>query len=674
MIPQRMTADSSKYSLCILLPIVLFIGTWMVCLIPLLSAPVPEVPYASLNTVADGSTGPFENMDITFETKDLSSHCKIYYKPPYETEPRVLDETSPHPAGIHRFAIHNLTEDTAYHYRINCGGGDYDQNKRYPHAFHTLSRKKFPRDLLLLSDPQINPVALSHMKAVMESVAKSAAFEPGPVIISGDLVQQWYSPKMWNLFFSYAKEILGDRPAFTAPGNHDCNRGNYGKCPYSEKYFGNPTGGYYHAWEYGDSVLLIGLGDYEELPQQAWNKQIAWLEKTLEKHKRYPVKILVNHRPFIANPDPRNEPEMKTLLAVCEKYGVNIHICGHQHTYRRLDVVSPSGKHILELVIGGAGGALEPVLYWSDFADFNYTARMTAQNPAPCFGTMRLHENNSVGFKVWSIYGQVMDTFSVRVGHDGSLNYNSADQTEKPPTNAKMVAVTPYVVTSLVAVTFVLFCLVSAFLSCFSSSSSAQSKYQPVPHNSVTIIPMKPLEAEQKESLVCNLALGVVSVYYALLLGVGAGSGYTILVGGAYGRQNNLQFEWTILINTLGTIYAWVALNAVDTNWLRIVLDTAVFAALMLCQAVWGTIFQLFGLGYTNKTMLLGVVGAAVVLELLGWVIVPKSRIRTTQKSTLKDILWAEPVVICVATCLVAECMLTWCGLSLGTLLAFLSL
>ncbi len=668
----------SSYTPWLLLPTVLFVSAWTACLVPLLTAQVEEVPYATLNTMSEG---PFTDMDVMLETKESSTTCTIFFKAPFELSPHSQSEDLPHHDYMHRFSLHGLLPDTAYHYRVDCDKTAVTSSPaQYPYAFHTFpdSAIKSPRSLLIISDPQIDPTVPSHMAPLMHTIMKTV-FEPSPVIIPGDFVQYSDNEKMWRRFFHNSRPVLGDRPIFGVPGNHDCDRYRFDQYPYSERYFPVRGGGYNHSWMYGNSTLIVGVGDAGEIPPQPWLDQLDWLRKTLETHKDVPIKILVSHRPMMENYD---------VMKICEKYRVSIHICGHLHAYQRLDIVSnQSDYRMLEVGLGGGGGVLESLLRWGDLSTRNFTARMRALNPAACFGTVEISEADSrVRFRVWTLHASILDQFDLRIMPGGAVLFPPHDDGEE---HKSLLVVTPYAVTLYLAVSFGLLAIVLVFVvphvSMMMTKKDQEDGYLPIPRADTVTGQMVLTVAEssavdaykedlQAQSLALSLVIALASTSYAALLGVSVGSGWQILVCGAYGHMNTRQFIVTIFVNIAGSLYAWLAAaTLLSPNFLRISYNLAIFAGFLLAQTVWGTDFDMFDSDDPDPTVFIMVVGVALAVELAIWLFAGEESSSSETAERLGQMLWAEPTIFLVSAGVLTECFLTWCGLSLSTLLDFLS-
>eukprot|EP01022_Parablepharisma_sp_SALTPOND_P017148 TRINITY_DN2675_c0_g1_i1.p1 TRINITY_DN2675_c0_g1~~TRINITY_DN2675_c0_g1_i1.p1 ORF type:complete len:547 (+),score=15.85 TRINITY_DN2675_c0_g1_i1:141-1781(+) len=531
-----MKANVLLFVVLLLLPLGLFFAIWAVFLVPL-SIKHQKHPYTTYSPLNSNASS---EITVNLETNILTN-CTIYYY--HATSKSIVKSLSDQaPCYLHSFPLANLAPGSIYHYTIACG--NTATISTFPYTFNTFDNSS-KMHFAIVGDTQINPTGVSHMPFVLSSIIKHSP-EPGPIIHVGDVAHYPESKVLWDLFFHYAKPLLELKTLFTVSGNHDCTSATFNKCKYSS-YFGAMD---HHLLEYSNAII-IGLADYEEVPLKEWKNHTQWLGDTLEKYKDKPIKIIVGHRPHLGS----YPVEVRTCLVedyvgLFEKYKVTMLINGHQHMYRRFNFESQTLKqNMVNLVVGGGGGTIEPIIFWEDYKGLGYNAVLQAQNPAPSFATMDIFINNTIEVKVWSIYGSLIDCFRIVVNESGDVSYKAG--LHYTHTNAVRIAVTPYIITISLSVGLVVLNIVYLIFACFFEShmfsplkalsqniddcwNVTNSPYPPTHDYEVKyqiLVPMElhhnfpiPFSQPTVKALLCKMILACVSAYYAMVLAFSLGS------------------------------------------------------------------------------------------------------------------------------------------------------
>ena len=228
-------------------------------------------------------------------------------------------------------------------------------------TLQTANKEDTPFGFVVLSDTQRQP-------KVASALATAAwALRPNFVVISGDLVDAGNSKKQWtNEFFASLKPLVERVPFYPVLGNHEQDTRFY------YDYMSLPNPEYYYTFRFGNTQFFMLDTNRDVRPG---TEQYLWLEKELAASKAR-WKICVHHQPpFSSDDDYGNDwkrpirratlgdMKAKPLVALYDRYQVDIVWCGHVHSYERTWPIR-DGKPVekdgtLYMITGGGGGPLE---------------------------------------------------------------------------------------------------------------------------------------------------------------------------------------------------------------------------------------------------------------------------------------------------------------------------
>jgi len=174
---------------------------------------------------------------------------------------------------------------------------------------------------------------------------------------AGDLVDTSNSDSQWGEWFAAGGWVNGMIPSFATTGNHEYSGSTVS--PQFKTAFAFPengpqgTGPIYDALKgtafYTDyqGVRFISMNSNtaavaSALRPEFINVQAQWLEGLLQNN---PSKwtVVTFHHPMFANEPARNNPAQRAAwLPILERYGVDLVLQGHDHSYARGNVVSGS--------------------------------------------------------------------------------------------------------------------------------------------------------------------------------------------------------------------------------------------------------------------------------------------------------------------------------------------
>lgn len=289
------------------------------------------------------------------------------------TARRAPARTTAVPAGTgtayyHEARFSALRPDAVYAYRV----GDGTIWSEWFH-FRTASLEPAPFSFIYLGDAQKDIASLW-------SRTMRAAFLDAPrarfVLHAGDLVNTGESDDEWAEWFGAGGWINAMIPQVPAAGNHEYARLNREDplqlSSYWRPQFALPEDGpeglteTVYSFDFqGARVIVLNSQEEARLADQA-----AWLERRLEENRNRWTIVAFHHPVFSVAPDRDNAALRTAWKPLFDKYGVDLVLQGHDHTYGRgenvLDgqqrtdeagtvyVVSVSGSKMYEV---GAAGA-----------------------------------------------------------------------------------------------------------------------------------------------------------------------------------------------------------------------------------------------------------------------------------------------------------------------------
>lgn len=244
---------------------------------------------------------------------------------------------------VYTAELTNLEKGTAYEYRTR------EENRVsswYPLATDDGGAFK----VIVTSDSQSSDY--SDWKNLIRHAAddhQDAAF----MIALGDLVDNGDDEYQWQTWFDSTKDILSRIPAAPALGNHEAYSLDW-KEHMPDRYlthFNLPNNGnrnfknHYYSFDWGDvhfTVLDTSLNEEKEWMPDLYEKEKVWLEKDLRETKKKWKVVLMHKDPlqygFADESRPHREEgfseEGQYFMPVFDKYGVDLVLSAHLHTYR----------------------------------------------------------------------------------------------------------------------------------------------------------------------------------------------------------------------------------------------------------------------------------------------------------------------------------------------------
>lgn len=263
----------------------------------------------------------------------------INYEKPIrlKAEKQLLNNQKYDDAYYYNIELNDLKHDTQYLYRL----GNEENGWSEWFYFKTASSTIKPFSFIYVGDAQ-NDLKSKWSHIIRKAYAKNP--EAKFIIHAGDLINRANTDKEWGEWFYSLGFISTTIPTIPTPGNHEYFRDDNKILtldPHWKAQFSLPENG---PSEVKESVYYI---DYQNtriisldsqriiLDENSRTKQLKWLETVLKNNKQTWT-ILTLHHPFFSTAKNRDNKVLKDLFKpLLEKYGVDLVLQGHDHTYSR---------------------------------------------------------------------------------------------------------------------------------------------------------------------------------------------------------------------------------------------------------------------------------------------------------------------------------------------------
>jgi 3',5'-cyclic AMP phosphodiesterase CpdA len=318
----------------------------------------------------------------------------------------------------HKVIFDNLQSETKYAYRVGDG-----ENWSEWFQFRTSSAEDKPFSFLYFGDLQ------NDIKSLCSRTLRQAYThfpEAGFMLFAGDLVSR-SNEEYWREFFYAGGWIFGMMPSVATPGNHEYDKPEDQPRTFSKHWnqiytapANSPSEEYYNRNYYLDyqGVRFVsfdspGLGENREDSALV----ISWLDKTLAENPNRWTVFFTHYPVYSCSQGRNNEKYRNAIMPLLEKYGVDLVLAGHDHTYCR--GFNPEGETNQAVnkplyVVSVAGPKMYGLntSFWSD--------RMGSLT--------QLYQHVSVSgekleFKAYTVAGELYDHFIISKSQNGTNTF-----------------------------------------------------------------------------------------------------------------------------------------------------------------------------------------------------------------------------------------------------------
>jgi len=240
-------------------------------------------------------------------------------------------------AHYHSVKFEGLAPATLYAYRVGDGN-----NWSEWHQFRTASRGAAPLTFLYVGDAQNNILSLwSRLIRMGYAYAPMANF----IIHAGDLVNRANRDADWGEWFRAASWINATIPSIPAPGNHE-----YFKAPEGSEItkhwrpqFTLPENGVPGLEETSYFLDIQGVRVITLNSNRNHKEQAEWMERVLANNPNKWT-VATFHHPVFSTARGRDNKDLRAAWQpVFDKFGVDLVLTGHDHTYGRSNVTTGMG-------------------------------------------------------------------------------------------------------------------------------------------------------------------------------------------------------------------------------------------------------------------------------------------------------------------------------------------
>jgi hypothetical protein len=333
-----------------------------------------------------------------------------------------VNTTLGYASTYHTAEFTGLKPDTRYTYRVGDG-----TNWSAWTDFTTAAEGFEPFSFIYYGDAQ------NYLDSAVPRVFRQA-FADRPqakaIVNAGDLIDSANSEEQWGQWFRAGGFIDGQVNNISIPGNHEYSGGLSTfwrpQFPYPDNGPGNAelkqTA---YTLDY-QGVRFIGLDTNHQSNATLMAAQTAWLENLL---KNNPNKwtVVTFHHPVYSTTGTRNNPNVRAQWApLFEKYGVDLVLQGHDHSYGRGNPVSARKSATVHngvaYVVSVSGGKMYALNGGENWTGNGAEVRSTSQNT-------QLYQlvdvtRDTVTFEARYANGEHHDGFVIRKNDKGERTVN----------------------------------------------------------------------------------------------------------------------------------------------------------------------------------------------------------------------------------------------------------
>lgn len=345
---------------------------------------------------------------VIMSESDRPSRMTVAFGRQQPLDQTVSTETA---AQIAEVKLEGLEPMTTYFYRVTRTDPETGEELRGEvQSFQTAPSADMPWSFGVIGDTQRNP-------DVTRKCAEGIfGLRPNIVVHCGDVVDDGHAKNQWlkDLFEPMSK-LLGHVPMFPVIGNHENDSHFY------YDYFSLPNPEYWYTFNYGNAQFFMIDTNRPTGPD---SEQYKWLEEQLRNSKAT-WKITMHHHPCFSSdnddywdslrgspdrPLRTGDPKAQHLIGLYEKYGVDLALAGHIHSYERtwpiMEMKVNLQRGVQYVVSGGGGGGLEqaaPNRLW-------FTRHFKSAHHY-CFATVH---GNEIEFSAYDLNGALFDRFTIK--------------------------------------------------------------------------------------------------------------------------------------------------------------------------------------------------------------------------------------------------------------------
>jgi acid phosphatase type 7 len=301
-----------------------------------------------------------DGVSILFESSFPSSSSLSVWRDDQTREQAIVlsDELV---RGLHEYQVRGLQPDQKYFYQANIAGLQADTAESPVLSFRTAASVDRAYTFAVVGDTQTNGEVAKRVSDL------AYMHRPNFIVHAGDLVDTGSSKRDWtDTFFPSMQPLLGRVPIIPVLGNHEQDAKHY------YDYMSLPDPERWYSTVYGNAEFFMIDGN-RSLAQQS--EQLQWLEGAL-KQSTATWRFAVLHQPpytsdsndygdTLIEASTRGDMNVRNIVGLLEKYGVDVCFSGHVHDYERTfpiragKVTPYQAGGVIYVTAAGGGGGLE---------------------------------------------------------------------------------------------------------------------------------------------------------------------------------------------------------------------------------------------------------------------------------------------------------------------------
>jgi len=355
--------------------------------------------FCELQELTGGRINPEKSKSFKAKTSTV--------KYQYEGEPTIE-------VNQHSYVFTGLIPGQKYLYRV---GSDKNWSEWFEFQVPTSDNDSF--SFIYFGDPQTD------IKSQWSRVVRKAYNTvPGCafMLYAGDIINRAGRDVEWQEWFDAGSYIYASVPQVLTPGNHDYN--DLQLDPHWKYQFTQPANGPKEVkgtcffTDYKNlKIISIDSAVESELEDEngrAFTSQKFWLDSILAINTKEWI-IVTTHLPFYSPKESRDNPQLrKHFQPILEKYGVDLVLTGHDHSFARGIASDNTTKPSIVYVVSVSG----PKLYEAgdkDWMQFKGSNRQLFQ--------VITIDNNELHFKAYTANGELFDEFLLKKNRNGKSKF-----------------------------------------------------------------------------------------------------------------------------------------------------------------------------------------------------------------------------------------------------------
>lgn len=363
------------------------------------------------DTTLDWEVEPYLNwptaneMSVSFETT-VPTIAEISYRSEDGASRFSMDSALQ--KRFHQFRLNNLEENQKYFYSVSATDSKGKTIEIEQLSFRTAPGENDSFTFIAIGDTQ------SQADVVKRVSDLAYMHRPNLVVHAGDLVTTGTVKSDWtDHFFPSMQPLISRVPFMPVLGNHEQDAQHY------YDYMDLPQPEMYYSFKFGNAEFFMIDGNRNLVEGSA---QLKWLEGALNQSSATWKFAVLHQPPYTSDSDDygdtylttstRGDTNVQNIIALLEKYDVDICFSGHVHDYERTfpirdgEVTPIDQGGVMYVTTAGGGGHLEhfdPTNTWFGHKKANYHHLVY----------VAIH-GNELEFQAIDEYGKLFDVITIK--------------------------------------------------------------------------------------------------------------------------------------------------------------------------------------------------------------------------------------------------------------------